>query len=133
MKGASGRSEVYVQPFPGPGTRRQISINGGREPLWARDGRTLYYLVPNLPAVGGHMVMAVPVTSGTRLTSGKPKPLFTTRYGGTTPVRGYDIAKDGRFLMPYSEPVRISAVTHLDIIQNWSMALLQKVPSRARR
>jgi len=129
----SGQPQVYVQPFPGPGTRHQISTNAGREPLWARDGRTLYYLVPNAPALGGNTVTAVPITSGTRFTSGKPRPLFTTRYGGTTPVRGYDIANDGRFLMPYSEPVPSGVVTHLDIIQNWSPDLLQRVPSRARR
>jgi len=129
----SGRPEVYVQPFPGPGTRHQISNNGGREPLWARDGRTLYYLAPTAPAGDDQIVTAVPVASGTRFTGGKPKPLFQTRYGGTTPVRGYDIAKDGRFLMVLTEPVAIAAATHLDIIQNWSTDLLQRVPSRARR
>ena len=128
----SGQPQVYVQPFPGPVTRHQISTSGGREPLWARDGRTLYYLVPRPPAIGGHAVMAVPVTSGTRLTWEKPKLLFHTQYGGITPVRGYDIAKDGRFLMALSEPVTITAATHLDIIQNWSTDLLKKVPARTR-
>ena len=33
----SGQPEVYVQPFPDPGPRRQISTSGGREPLWARE------------------------------------------------------------------------------------------------
>jgi Tol biopolymer transport system component len=129
----SGQPEIYVQPFPGPGTRHQISNNGGREPLWAHDGRTLYYLTPNSPAPDRQMVTAVPVASGTRFTSGKPRPLFETQYGGTTPVRGYDIAKDGRFLMVLNDPVIVTAATHLDIIQNWSTDLLQKVPSRTRR
>ena len=39
----NGRSEVYVQPIPGPGPRLQISINGGVEPLWSPQGRTLFY------------------------------------------------------------------------------------------
>jgi Tol biopolymer transport system component len=129
----SGQPEVYVQPFPAPGKRHQISNNGGREPLWARDGRTLYYLVPSTPGAAGQTVTAVPVTGATGFTSGMPKPLFQTQYGGTKPVRGYDIAKDGRFLMALVEPVTIPAATHLDIIQNWSMDLLQKVPSRTRR
>ena len=118
---SGNRLEVYVQPFPGPGTRQQISSNGGREPLWARDGRTLYYLVPNPPPVGGHVVMAVPITTGTTVTHGKPKPLFSTRYGGTFPVRGYDIAVDGRFLMVVADPAPAprSVTTHFDIIQNW--------------
>ena len=120
---SGNRLEVYVQPFPGPGTRQQISSNGGREPLWARDGRSLYYLVPNPPPVGGHVVMAVPITVGTTVTYGKPKPLFSTRYGGTFPVRGYDIAVDGRFLMVVVDPAPAaprSVTTHFDIIQNWS-------------
>ena len=39
----SGRNEVVVQPFPGPGGRSQVSVTGGTEPLWARDGRRLFY------------------------------------------------------------------------------------------
>jgi serine/threonine-protein kinase len=128
----SGQPQVFVQPFPGPGARHHISIDSGREPLWARDGKTLYYLAPNPSSRGGHIVMAVPITSGATVTPGKPKPLFPTSYGGTTPVRGYDIAPDGRFLMVRSQPVPSSVVTHLDVIQNWSTDLLQRVPAKAR-
>ena len=39
----SGRGEVVVQPFPGPGGRVQVSANGGSEPVWARDGKRLFY------------------------------------------------------------------------------------------
>ncbi len=39
----SGREEVYVQPFPGPGGEWQISNEGGWEPLWARNGKELFY------------------------------------------------------------------------------------------
>lgn len=40
---ASGRAEIYVQPFPGPGERILISSGGGKEPVWSRDGRELFY------------------------------------------------------------------------------------------
>jgi len=40
----SGRFEIYVQPFPGPGKRTQISTGGGRMPQWRRDGKELFYL-----------------------------------------------------------------------------------------
>jgi Tol biopolymer transport system component len=33
----SGRVEVYVQPYPGPGARQQISVDGGTAPVWSRD------------------------------------------------------------------------------------------------
>src|SRR6185369_12660129 len=45
MSDESGRAEIYVRPFPGPGARSQISAGGGREPLWSADGRRLYYKV----------------------------------------------------------------------------------------
>lgn len=40
----SGRPEVYVQPFPGPGGKWQISTDGGGAPEWARNGRELFYV-----------------------------------------------------------------------------------------
>ncbi len=39
----SGREEVYVAPFPGPGGKWQVSSSGGRMPRWRRDGRELYF------------------------------------------------------------------------------------------
>lgn len=39
----SGVSEVWVAPFPGPGGREQVSSGGGTMPVWARDGRELFY------------------------------------------------------------------------------------------
>ena len=39
----SGRDEVYVQPFPGPGRKWLISTDGGINPVWSRDGRELFY------------------------------------------------------------------------------------------
>ena len=40
----SFRREVYVRPFPGPGGRTQVSIDGGRDPVWAHSGREIFYL-----------------------------------------------------------------------------------------
>ena len=39
----SGRYEVYVRPFPGPGEGRPVSLEGGTEPVWARSGAELFY------------------------------------------------------------------------------------------
>ena len=39
----SGRNEVYVRPFPGPGSKYQISREGGNSPVWHRNGRELFY------------------------------------------------------------------------------------------
>ena len=43
MTDESGRAEVYVQPFPGPGPKVTISNNGGLQPMWSRDGLELFY------------------------------------------------------------------------------------------
>ena len=40
----SGRNEVYVQPYPGPGERHLISTNGGEQPAWSGNGRELFYV-----------------------------------------------------------------------------------------
>jgi hypothetical protein len=39
----SGRDEVYVRSFPDPSSRIQVSVTGGEEPVWSRDGSRLYY------------------------------------------------------------------------------------------
>jgi serine/threonine-protein kinase len=39
----TGRSEVYVQPFPGPGARRQVSVGGGWAPVWGRTAGEIFY------------------------------------------------------------------------------------------
>lgn len=66
MSDESGQNEVYVQPFPGPGPKRQISTGGGEEPTWSHSGRELFY------RLGGRM-MAVPVRSEADIVAERPK------------------------------------------------------------
>lgn len=67
----TGRYDVYVRPFPGPGGKWQISTTGGDFPAWRSDGRELYYI----SAEG--MAMAVEVDgAGASLDAGEPRPLF---------------------------------------------------------
>jgi serine/threonine-protein kinase len=87
----SGRSEIYVRTFPRVDEGVwQVSVNGGLKPVWARNGRELFYLDP------AHALISVPVeTSGATFGFGKPS-LFDTWVD--TPCRvGYDVAADGRF------------------------------------
>ena len=70
----SGTSEIYVQPFPGPGAKTRISTTGGRWPEWGRDWRELFYLTLD------DRLMAVALTvNGPTLEPGPPAPLFTLR------------------------------------------------------
>src|ERR1700738_5217757 len=65
----SGRAQVYLQAFPGPGERVQVSTEGGREPVWAPNGSELYFRTPT-------KFMAVDVKARPALAVGKPRLLF---------------------------------------------------------
>jgi Tol biopolymer transport system component len=107
----SGRDEVYVQPFPGPGTKSLISASGGRLPVWRRDGRELFYVgQPN-------RLMAVPITlSGAAVKAGDPSALFDL-----PPLSGsayeYDVAPEGqRFLVN----ALVEDPSPITLILNWT-------------
>jgi WD40 repeat protein len=72
----SGQFEVYVRPFPGVDSGRwQVSTGGGLQPVWARDGRELFYLVPQ-----GRAVMAVAIQPGPAFAAGNPRLVFEGQY-----------------------------------------------------
>jgi hypothetical protein len=96
----SGRFEVYVQPFPGPGPKSALSTQGGGQVRWRRDGRELFYL-----ALDGRM-MAVSLRfapDDASVDADTPVPLLATRTGPTIdPINGhnYVVSPDGqRFLV----------------------------------
>jgi eukaryotic-like serine/threonine-protein kinase len=126
----SGRAEVYVQPYPGPGARQQISVDGGTAPAWSRDGRELFYITN--PSVGGQAaltkMMVVAVQSKPTFTASAPRMLFQGRYGATANIRGYDVAPDGRrFLMVQQKDRPAIRLADMIIVQNWVEELKQKV------
>jgi serine/threonine protein kinase len=90
----TGRLEVYVTPFPGPGPKWTVSTNGGTHARWSRDGKELFYR-------NGDDVMAVPVTTTPSFSAGRPVLLFRGRYSYSSGLglATYDVAPDGRFLM----------------------------------
>jgi serine/threonine-protein kinase len=107
----SGRDEVYVQAYPGPGAPIQISTGGGREPVWSPDGTELFYRQ-------GDAMMAVSVETDGDVAAGPPVKLFEGRYATEyLGVPHYDVAPDGRFLMVEVEAT--SASVRLDIVLNW--------------
>jgi Tol biopolymer transport system component len=112
----SGKAEVYVQRFPGPGRKFQISTAGGGQPRWRRDGKELFYR-----EVNGRL-MAVPVTLGAAsLEAGAPQPLFDVR-AITTPGIQYDVTADGqKFIV--SVPVGEEGGSPLTLVLNWPALL----------
>jgi serine/threonine-protein kinase len=129
----SGRSEVYVQPFPGSGRRELVSIEGGWQPAWARSGRELFYLAPG-PARTFRM-MVVDVTTGDVFTAGRPRVLWeamSVRYPAGTGGRTYDVAPDGRrfLLTQQRDDASQPPITHVVLVQNWLEELKRLAPRK---
>lgn len=101
----SGQNEVYVQQYPGPGEKWQISMGGGWNPVWNENGRELFYQT-------GDSLISVDLMPMSSI-AGKPRVLFKTKY-----FQSFDVTPDGQhFLMieskEESEPIR------LNIVLNW--------------
>jgi Tol biopolymer transport system component len=113
----SGREEVYLHPFPGPGARSLISTNGGVQVRWRRDGKELFYV-----ALDGRL-MAVPIqlaADGRTFEAGAPVALFLTRLFGIQGLnmrQQYMPSPDGqRFLV---DTVTESVESPITVILNW--------------
>jgi serine/threonine protein kinase/dipeptidyl aminopeptidase/acylaminoacyl peptidase len=116
----SGRFEVYVQPFPGPGGKWQVSTGGGIEPRWRRDGKELLYIAPD------GKLMAVPIQgAGQTLEAGAAVALFQTRIEGGGQYgakQQYAVAPDGqRFLINITADE--STASPITIVTNWARTL----------
>jgi Tol biopolymer transport system component len=111
----SGQPDIWVRPFPpGPGGEWQVSVGGGVQPRWRRDGKELYYIAPD------GRLMAVPVMiKGAVFERGAPVPLFGTRIAGTNAYtrQQYDVAADGRFL--FDVTTEDGATSPITLLQNW--------------
>jgi serine/threonine protein kinase len=108
----SGRTEVYVQSFPGPGGKWQISTSGGSEPHWRADGRELYYRAP------GQKLMAVDVQTGSGVTVGTPQLLFQGRFDMALARNRFLPTADGRRFLTVA-PLGREAMTPTTVVLNW--------------
>jgi serine/threonine-protein kinase len=122
----SGRNEVYVRPYPGPGRVWPISKQGGFAPAWSQDGRELLYV--KAVDSGIHM-MAASITTTPAFAVGTTSKLFEGRYGMSSPIRGYDVTADGQrfYFTQFKERQPIRA-TQMIYVQNWFEELRAKVP-----
>jgi len=127
MSNETGRDEVYVQPFSvtGPRGTKQISVGGGTEPVWAPDGRELFYR-------NGDKMMAVAIETEPELSVGTARLLFEGRFlpvlSGDDPGSSYAISPDGqRFLMIKREQDLVP--TEIIVILNWFEELKRLVPT----
>jgi len=120
----SGRNEIYVQPFPGPGGKWLISTGGGAEPLWSRDGRELFYRSRD-------GMMAVDIQTQPVFQAATPRMLFEGRSYLIGRGPDYDISPDGqRFLMIKQVESRGPALNQINVVLNWFEELKRRVPTR---
>ena len=118
----SGRNEVYVRPVPDVDTGRwQVSTGGGAWPLWARNGKELFYVGPS------GAVMGVAIDRGSTFRVGNPTRLFEG--GATAPGRAYDVSLDGQRFLVIKEGRRPDDGTAI-VVQNWGEELQRLVPTK---
>jgi eukaryotic-like serine/threonine-protein kinase len=111
--GESGRVEVYVVPFPGPGGKRQISSEGGRQPHWRKDGKELFFANRDQQL----MTAEVNIGNGT-LEVEKVQKLFDGVINGTNT---FDVSADGQKFLVVEDSVTSSPP--LTLVLNWTAAL----------
>jgi hypothetical protein len=120
----TGQMEIYVRPFPNvDGGKKQLSSGGGLRPVWSRDGSNLLYLTGMFPPLSLNSVARRP---GGALDFGPLEIVFDgAPYGGATMLgRTYDVAADGRFLMPQSASAStVAGLTGVSLILNWAAHL----------
>jgi eukaryotic-like serine/threonine-protein kinase len=122
----SGRYEVYVRPFPGPGAKSQISTEGGTEPMWARNGREFFYR-------NGEKMMVVSIETRPTFAASKPKQLFEGHYENSSFtfsfVPNYDVSPDGQRFLMIKASEQESVPMQVNVVLNWFEELERRVPT----
>jgi len=111
----SGRNEIYVVPYPGPGSKSQVSTDGGAQPRWNRNGRELFFR-------SGAKLMAVDVDAGPAFRAGAARVLFETA------SIDYDVSPDGKRFLILKPTAAVGEAGELHVILNWFDDLRQRVP-----
>ena len=112
--------QIYVRPFPGAGARTGVSDLGGTEPIWGKDGKSLYYRGP----VGE--VVKVDVSTGSSFSIGQRRVVLTGDYLTDSSHPNWDVDLNGRFLMLR----RAGAEAQTIVVHNWARELREKTAPR---
>jgi len=120
----SGREEVYVKKFPGPGEKMQISGNGGTSPVWGKNRLELFY------RNGGKQMVASISTKGA-FTAGNPRVLFENPAWAWQSGPNYDVTPDGKRIIAVelSEGIILSP---MHVVLNWKAELAARMATQER-
>lgn len=119
----TGASEIWVRPFPGPGVPVRVSSDGGRDPIWSRDGKEIFF------SNGPKMMSARVGSLSPDLRAETPQVLFEGGFvhDETDPnARIFDVDAGGRFLM--LEATGAAEAPSIVVIQHWDEQLKRLVP-----
>ena len=119
----SGRWEVYVEPYPGPGPKTMISTEGGYQPAWSRDGKELFYRSGH----GNRKMVAATFETEPDFRITHVEELFEGQYQRHIQWRNYDVAPDGRFLI-IKESQELTPLG-INVVLNWFEELKRLVPT----
>jgi serine/threonine-protein kinase len=124
MSNESGRDEVYVQPYPGPGGKWMVSSEGGNYPQWARNGHEIFFRQED-------RMMSVPVETQPTFKAGAPRLLFRAGgyLGNYLELGNYDVAPDGQHFLMIKEKEAPATAKELSLILNWTDELKHLVPA----
>jgi hypothetical protein len=119
----SGKAQVYVQAFPGPGAKTQVSNDGGTDPVWKSTGGELFFR-------DGDKMMVVSVSTAPTFAAGRPQMLWEGHYshGASTSCglpgatsSNYDVTADGqRFLMIKDEAPDTAFSKQMVVVLGWA-------------
>jgi Tol biopolymer transport system component len=119
----SGREEVYVQPFPGPGGKWMVSTEGGNYPLWARSGREIFFREED-------KMMSAAVETLPTFKAWAPRMLF--RGGGYLAsyleLGNYDVAPDGQHFLMIKDKESPASSRELGLVIHWTDELKRRAP-----
>jgi len=113
--------DIFAEKFPELGRKVQISVGGGTQPVWSRDGRELFYRK-------GNAFYAVSIAEGPELTVGSPKLLFEK-----AGLQGYDAAPDGKSFVAVFRPPEFGVIRELHLVTNWFEELKRLSPVRGEK
>ncbi|UCE46964.1 MAG: PD40 domain-containing protein, partial [Phycisphaerales bacterium] len=125
----SGRAEIYIKPYPGPGGAIPVTTDGGREPVWDPSEKELYYRDDN-----GDKLFKVSLITEPTVQVGSPELLFEGRFMASSHLwgRNYDISPQGDFFILIEEG-EMQPSAQINVVLNWSEELKKLVPSGENR
>ncbi|HSM12548.1 MAG TPA: protein kinase [Thermoanaerobaculia bacterium] len=121
----TGRSEVYVRPFPGPGAKIAVSTHGGTGPVWSRDGRELFY-------AEGNRMMRVAIERGARVAVSAPELVFESSEFVWERPGNYDVLPDGSGFVMVRRGETTPATSSLRLVFDWFTELERLAPAGTR-